>query len=45
MGDDAVYLSWNTANWITVFLMAFIGLTVLGAVTYFIKGNKDDVAE
>lgn len=34
---DKFYLQWNLINWITVVLMASIGMMAVGAVTAAIK--------
>lgn len=40
---DRVYIQWNYVNWITVFLMAVIGYTVVSAAIDFFtsRGNAD----
>lgn len=35
---ERVYLEWNIVNWITVVLMAAIGLALVGAVSSAIQG-------
>jgi hypothetical protein len=36
---DRVILQWNLPNWITVFLMATIGITVVNTVLAFINSK------
>jgi hypothetical protein len=44
---DRFYLQWNLPNWITVVLMASVGIIIIGAVTSGIRqyrglGLSDD---
>lgn len=38
---ERVYLHWNIINWITVVLMAYIGLTVIGFAGSAIRHYRD----
>lgn len=37
---ERVYIEWNIVNWITVVLMAAIGLAVVGFVSSAIQGAR-----
>jgi FlaG/FlaF family flagellin (archaellin) len=41
---DRVIIAWNFRNWITITLMAAIGVAVTGLVVSFIKGNLPSVS-
>lgn len=39
---DRTYLQWNIVNWITVVLMASLGMLLIGAVSSGLRGFKQD---
>lgn len=42
---ERVYLEWNVVNWITVVLMAAIGLSLVGVVSAAIQGTTKPAAK
>jgi hypothetical protein len=38
---EKTYLQWNVVNWITVVVMATVGVAVVGAATSFLRRNGD----
>ena len=41
---DRTYLQWNLPNWITVVLMASLGMVAVGAVTSMLSGRSAAMA-
>lgn len=41
---DRTYLQWNIVNWVTVVLMASLGMILIGAISSGLRGfkGKDD---
>jgi len=40
---DRVIIAWNFRNWVTITLMAAIGVALIGIVVSFIRGNLPGV--
>ena len=42
---EPTYISWNFANWITIVLMAALGMAIIGMVASFLRGNLPTAAQ
>lgn len=42
---DKVYLQWNLVNWITVVIMASLGVVLFGIVASGVKTLRGDASE
>ena len=41
---EKVYLQWNLVNWITIVLMAFVGLAVVGMIASAVRHYNGNAA-